>query len=160
MSVSDSDRNDSAVVIAGFGSPHGDDQFGWQIIAMLQRRRNLPARVVAVCEATQLLWELAGCQRLIIIDACQSNEPIGTVTRMNWPDSRIASRHAHSTHGAGVYESLQLAERLGRLPPSVEVIGVEAETFEPGREMSPILLQMRAEVEKMVLAEIDEVTTA
>ena len=65
-------------VVAGFGSPHGDDQAGWRLAAMLERRPDLPARVIAVHEATQLLDALQDCQRLIIVDACLSGGRVGS----------------------------------------------------------------------------------
>ena len=32
-------------VVAGFGSPHGDDQAGWQVVALLGQRSDLRARL-------------------------------------------------------------------------------------------------------------------
>jgi hydrogenase maturation protease len=153
-------KSDWPTVVAGFGSAHGDDQAGWRLAAMLQHRPHVPARVIAVYESTQVLEALEGCQRLIIVDACQSGGSVGAVTRLQWPDPRIAVRHRHSTHGVGVYTALKLAERLGELPPVVEIYGIEVAGCSPGRDISPEVLQAVAELEAQVFAELREVTHA
>ena len=113
------------VVVAGFGSPHGDDQAGWKVIARLARQPELPARIVPIQEGTQLVDELEGCRKLIVIDACRSSGPVGTISRFRWPDPRIRQHHDHSTHEIGLCNALELAEQLGRIPPHVEVFGIE-----------------------------------
>lgn len=119
------------VVIAGFGSPHGDDQAGWLLVERLKRRGGLRAKMVAIREATELLEMLDDCGKLMIVDACRSGGRAGTVMRLQWPDPRIEQHHSHSTHGLGVWSTLRLAEQLGRLPSETYVYGIEIanETF-------------------------------
>jgi hydrogenase maturation protease len=148
------------IVVAGVGSPNGDDQAGWRLVDLLQRRQSVPARLVKVHEATQLIDELAGCTRLIIVDACRGVCRIGAVTRLEWPDARIAKRHSQSTHGVGVCDALQLAEQLGRLPPVVEIFGIEVGECEPGREICREVLQAVAELEPLIFAELREAVYA
>lgn len=153
-------RHNWPIVVAGFGSPHGDDQVGWRLVAMLERRPHVPARMIAVHESTQLIEVLGGCRQLIIVDACHSGGTAGVVTRLEWPDPRISVRHSCSTHGLGVADTLRLAERLGCLPPVVEVYGIEAEDCSPGRVISPLVLTAVAEVEREVFEAIREVPDA
>jgi hydrogenase maturation protease len=153
------DRLGTTVVI-GLGSPFGDDQAGWQLIDMLQRRPQVPARLKKVNEATQLVDELAGCNKLIIVDACRGVCQVGAVTWLRWPDPRIARRHSQSTHGVGVCDALLLAERLGRLPAEVEIYGIEAAECEPGRKMCLEVLQAVAELEAVIAAELGEAAYA
>ncbi len=148
------------VLVAGFGSPHGDDQVGWRIVSTLGRRPNLAARVLAVYEATQLVEELRDCRKLIVVDACRTGGSVGTIARLRWPDPRIARRHSHSTHGVGVCGALQLAERLGRMPADVEIIGVEVRNCEPGPELSSEVLQAMFAVEELIFSELCEVVHA
>jgi hydrogenase maturation protease len=147
-------------VVAGFGSPHGDDQAGWRLAAMLERRPDVHARVIAVHEATQLLDALEGCQRLIIVDACQSGGPVGSVTRLRWPDARIAEQHHHSSHSVGICGALQLASRLGRMPAQVDVFGIEIEDCSPGHEMGPAVIEAIVELESTIMNELREVVHA
>jgi len=158
--MKDRRKTRSDVVVAGFGSPHGDDQVGWRVVATLARRPNLAARVLAVYEATQLVEDLKACRKLIVVDGCRTGSPVGTITRLRWPDPRIARRHNHSTHGVGVCGALQLAERLGRMPADVEIIGVEVRDCAPEPEMSSEVLQAMFELEALIFSELREVVHA
>jgi len=142
--------------VAGFGSPHGDDQAGWQAIAILERRPGLPGRFVKITEGTQLIDELLGCRRLIVVDASRGGPLIGAITRFAWPDPGIIRYHNHSSHSVGLCNALELAERLGRLPPNVEVFGIEIRSYRPLDEISAEVAQSVAEVAEIVAAELCE----
>ena len=148
------EANDNGTVIVGLGSPHGDDQAGWQFVELLRHRPTLPARVVAISDVTQLVDHLDGCSRLLIVDACRTGAPVGTITWLKWPDPRIQQRHSHSTHGLGIWEALHLAARLGRLPPVVDVFGVEIGQWKPGQRPSREVLPALAELESLIVSEI------
>jgi hydrogenase maturation protease len=134
-------------VVVGLGSRCGDDQAGWRVVERLERRVGLPARAVAISEATELLNAIGGCEHLIVVDACRSGNRAGAITRLRWPDRRIAVRHTRSTHGIGLAEVLRLAERLGELPTDVEICGIELADFSPGKEISPETLRAVATLE-------------
>jgi hydrogenase maturation protease len=148
------------MVVVGVGSPFGDDQAGWRLIETLERRPHLPARLIQVDEPTKLLDALDGCRKLIIVDACRGVCQIGAVTRLKWPDPRIAKQHSHSTHGVGVGDALRLAEQLWRLPPDVVIYGIEVGDCEPGREICQEVLQAVAKLESFIFAELCEVANA
>jgi hydrogenase maturation protease len=144
------------IVVAGFGSPHGDDQVGWKVLAELARRPHAPARIVAIHEGTQLIGELDDCRKLILIDACCSGGPVGTISRFRWPDARIRRRHNHSTHGIGLCNALELAERLGRIPRHVEVFGVEIRESQGLGTMSSEVFRAASELEGIIRGELRE----
>ena len=150
----------SNIVIAGFGSPHGDDQAGWQVAARLAVDPGAAIRILAIREGTQLVSELAGCQKLIVVDACRSTNPLGTITRFRWPDPRIRERHSHSTHGIGLCNALELAARLGRMPPEVEVFGVEISGPNPLAELSCEVISAVDELVEILRAELCEASHA
>ena len=150
----------SNVVVAGFGSSHGDDQAGWRVAAMLKRRIDLPVRVVVVHDATQLLDLLPGCERLIVVDACRTGGDVGSVTRLCWPDQRIAQQCNHSTHGVSVAEALQLAAQFERLPPVVEIYGIEIARAAPGSGVSPTVLHAVIQVESEICERLQEMAPA
>ena len=158
--MDDAWKQDWPTVVAGFGSPHGDDQAGWRVAALLRRRPDVPARVVVVGEPTQLLDALRGSLRLILVDACHTGGVAGAVTRLDWPDPRIAVGHRHSTHGVSVVDVLKLAERLGDLPPGVEIFGIEAADCSPGRGLTPPVLEAVAEVEETIVETLRETVHA
>lgn len=147
-------------VVAGFGSPNGDDQAGWRVSAMLKRRVQLPAEVVLVSEATQLLDALPGCERLIVVDACRTGNDIGTITRLHWPDQRIARQHNHSTHGVSVAHALELAETLELLPPVVDIYGIEIGCSSPGSNLSPTVLHAVLKLETEIAGALQEMLHA
>ena len=147
-------------VVAGFGSPHGDDQAGWQVVALLGQRSDLRARIVKITEGTQLIDELVGCRRLIVVDACRGGPQIGSITRLEWPDPRVRQYHNHSTHGVGLCNALELAERLGRIPPNVEVFGIEIGSYRPLDEISADVAQAASKLGEIISAELCETVHA
>ena len=151
---------DCPTVVAGFGSPHGDDQAGWRVAAMLAHRADLPARVIRAYEPTQVLEAMRGCDRLILVDACRTGGAAGAVTRLVWPDPRIAVKHRHSTHGVSVVDVLKLAERLGDLPTVVRIFGIEVADCSPGRDLTPDVLRAVSEVAAEIAGELREVAHA
>ena len=128
------------VRMVGLGSPHGDDRAGWRLVDWL-RSQDVPDGVdaVAAADVCDLVEFCQGCHTLILVDACRSGQPAGTVSRYEWPDPRIECHRRHSTHDLSVPEALQLAEQLGRLPPRVVVYGIEIEDCRPGTELSPVI---------------------
>jgi hydrogenase maturation protease len=95
------------------------------LVERLKDRNDVDAMVAAIGEPSQLLDYVDGCDRLIVVDACESGASAGEVTRLAWPDPRIAARRAYSTHGFGVAQMLGLVEQLGRLPREVILFGIE-----------------------------------
>ncbi len=160
QAIMDESKARSEVVVAGFGSPHGDDQAGWQVVATLARRADLAARVLSIREGTQLVGELDDCRRLIVIDACRSASQVGTITRFRWPDPRIRRHHNHSTHGIGLCNALELATQLGRLPPDVEVFGIEVCGLNPLAELSCEVEWAVQELAEIILVELCEAVHA
>jgi len=150
----------SDIVVAGFGSPHGDDQAGWQVVASLARQAHQAARFASIREGTQLLGELECCRKLILVDACRSGGQVGTITRFYWPDERVRQHHNHSTHGVGLCRALELAERLGRLPREVEVFGVEISSLNPLADLSCEVKWAVDELTEIILAELCGATHA
>lgn len=143
--------------VIAVGSPHGDDQVAWRLIERLQARQGINARLVTMSDPLQLHDYVDDCGQLIVVDGCSGSGPPGTVTRLEWPDVRIAERHSHSTHGVGIAESLQLATMLGRLPPKVVVFGVEIAQCLPGSSTSVAVESALSQLEAEVLIEINEV---
>ena len=153
-------NNHWTTVVAGVGSPFGDDQAGWRLVEMLERCPNVPAQLWKIEDATKLLDALDGCGRLIIVDACRGVCQVGAVTRLKWPDPRISKRHTHSTHGVGVFDVLRLADSLRRLPSEVVIYGIEVGDCEPGREICPEVLRTLAKLEAVISSELCEVDHA
>jgi hydrogenase maturation protease len=111
--------------IVCIGSPHGDDGVGWQLAARLAEYPELPAEVHSVAQPS-LIWQyLPNCSQLILVDAVVAGQIPGTIVRWQWPEPRINMPHQLSTHGIGLGTILELAQQLGRLPPTVILFGLE-----------------------------------
>jgi hydrogenase maturation protease len=121
----------NTVLIAGLGSPHGDDQVGWAVIDRI--RPGLPVGMSAhkLSSPLDLLDRMAGCDRLIVIDASAPSGQPGSVRRFLWPCPGLADSAFISTHGVGLVAALRLAERLGDLPQRVTIFAIEAGAIGP-----------------------------
>lgn len=140
--------------IIAVGSPHGDDLLAWKLVERLQAGREINASVIALSDPSRLHDHVEGCERLVVVDACAGGGVPGTVTRLEWPDPRIAVRHSHSTHGLGVAGTLQLEQQLDRLPPKVVLFGIELEQCQPGDALSDVVENALDALEEKILQEI------
>jgi hydrogenase maturation protease len=142
------------VRIVGLGSPHGDDQAAWLLVERLRRRPDLGAETAVVADAMGLLDCLSGCDKLILVDASQSGQAPGTVTRLTWPDASLQRWHEMSSHGFSVSSALALAEALGRLPATVVLLGIEIVACLAGGDPGPEVVRALSEVEVLVWEEV------
>ena len=145
----------SARRIIGIGSHIGDDQVGRLLAARLQLREWMDADVLVVESPLEILDVIGNCHQLVIIDACLTGAPVGTITRLEWPDPRIESHWGGSTHQLGVSETLQLGQQLGRLPERVSLFGIEIGNAEPALSVSRLLEDAMSEVERRICLELD-----
>lgn len=143
-------------LIAGIGSPHGDDQAGWLVAERLAD--TLGERGVAVQKArspTELLDWLDGTQRLIVCDACRGLCSTGEVKRWTWPDSELLDAIWSGTHDLPLPAVLQLSERIGRLPGEVVVYAVEAATGGPLNVISKEILESIPKLVDRIIGELN-----
>jgi hydrogenase maturation protease len=77
------------------------------------------------------LWD--GEPHVVVVDACVSGAPPGTIHR---GDAGVRT-HPASTHGFGVAETIELARAIGRAPARLEVYAIEGADFGHGEGLSP-----------------------
>lgn len=129
-----------ATLVAGLGSAHGDDQFGWLVAEHLASSSAGGRTVVRSARSpAELLDWLEGCERLIVADACQSLGSPGAIHCWHWPDAPLGALRAAGTHDLGLAAVLGLAEELRRLPAETWLWCVEIETPQPGAPVSPYI---------------------
>jgi len=125
-------------LIVGLGNPNRGDDAAGLLVARQLSALGLPAREFRG-DGLALLDELAGARDAILIDAVVTGAPPGTV--QVWQGDSAAevalSSPACSTHAFGAGETLRLGRVLGRLPARLFVVGIEAESFQPGEPPSP-----------------------
>ncbi len=121
--------------ILGIGSPSGDDQAGWLVADALLAAgiQNDDGIVIDKLDrpGASLIPVLQDAAWVILVDAMQSGEAIGTIRRFgqqDWP----ACSGGLSSHGFGVLGALLLARELGSLPARVDLYGIEIASANPG----------------------------
>lgn len=117
-------------LILGFGNPdRGDDAIG-----------PLAAAQLGGLHANPLALNLSGVTTLICLDATAPTGAPGRIHEFDASSTKLpATLDMLSSHGFGLAAALELARALGDLPPSVIVLAVEGETFEPGAPLSPMV---------------------
>jgi hydrogenase maturation protease len=145
------------VVVIGVGNPYrGDDGVG---LAVAERvRGRVPGVDVVECEQepTRLLDAWEGAELAIVVDACASGSPAGTVHRFDLAAASLPARvFRSSTHAFGVGDAVELARALGRLPARLVVFGVEGEAFASGTGLSPAAARAADEVAAAIVAELE-----
>jgi len=131
-------------LVAGIGSPFGDDRAGWAAVEAARRTlRDAPSAGGAahfICldrPGAALAHALAGWDAAILADAMRTGAPPGTV-RVIAPEQLAADcTGAASTHGFGVADALRLAGALGTLPARLALVGIEADPAAADHDLSP-----------------------
>ncbi|MDG2220967.1 MAG: hydrogenase maturation protease [Rubripirellula sp.] len=143
-------------LVIGIGSPHGDDQVGWRVIAHLEQQGQGLAALQTLVDPIDLIEQLEGISRLVIVDGCRSGQEVGMLTRLEADDPRFTEVTGHSTHRISLSETLDLARALGRLPGWVKVFGVEVGQCRPQAAMDPRLEQAVPRIAQEICNELDQ----
>ncbi len=120
-------------LIVGFGSPFGDDQFGWLVIEQLQKALKDRNDVRTICcdhSGTDWLHQYQPVEHLIFVDAVKSNAKPGTRHHRHIKPAELDTLPTtHSSHGIGLREGIALAMALVELPTEIIFYGVELEQY-------------------------------
>lgn len=87
-----------------------------------------------------LLTQLTGERRLVVIDAVQLGEAPGTVHLLGWDELPVQRLRPVSGHGIGIREAIEVGRRLypETVPEQIYLVGIEGECFDQLREgLSP-----------------------
>ena len=141
--------------LIGVGRPHGDDQLGWLIADRLSNQDGHRFKVEKVVTPLEILDRLENVDWLGICDACHGTGKSGTWKRWTWPDVAIIQQRFAGSHDFGLTAVLNLAARLGRLPRTVMIWGVEVETCEPAAAMSSTALAVVEPVANAIMDELN-----
>jgi hydrogenase maturation protease len=116
------------VLVLGLGNVVlGDDGVGPLALARLESEYRAPPSVRLADGGTlglALLDEIAEAQHLILVDAVATDEPPGTLVRLDGEAVRDAVRDRLSVHQVGVADLLDAARLIGRYPASVVLLGI------------------------------------
>jgi hydrogenase maturation protease len=133
------------IKIIGLGNSLGGDDAVGNLIA----RQLLPYQgpLISIMEGglagLNLLHEMEGTEKLILIDAVHSQAEAGTIVRFLLPQeldeisTMTWGSSIPSTHAFGLGEALILAHTLEMLPQHVILYGIELGHIQPGKTLSP-----------------------
>jgi hydrogenase maturation protease len=116
-----------------------DDAFGYRMIKALQGRFTFPSEVTVLDGGTlglDLLPQLEGIDRLLVIDALEMGALPGTVFRLEGEEVPRAFAGKLSVHQMGLQDLLAVAELQGNLPAELVVWGVQPDSIEMGLELT------------------------
>lgn len=147
-------------VIAVGNSFCGDDGVGAAVLAELGA--SLPVGAVGPLElidlgtdALALIDQLEPGRRCVVIDAARMGLAPGEVAVFRPAEVHLRIRgDGLSLHGLGLAEAFGLAERLGRMPDDVLVIGVEPAQADPGSGLSDAVAAAVPRVVDLIQAEV------
>ena len=109
---------------------------------------------------TDLLAEVCGCDKLLIVDAVDAGLPPGTTIRMDFsgPDPpKIDSRNAHQLGIPGLLDDLRL---LGQAPRQVVLVGIQPAAMGWGTQLSPEVSRALPVLSAEVVRQLDRWTSA
>lgn len=131
------------VVVVGCGNLlRGDDGAGPECVRRLAKG-GLPAGVVAIDAGTSgadVVLNMRGANRVILVDACQSGRPPGTLLRLQAADlAEIPPAGPLDIHAFRWIDAVRLARVLAAEDPgpAISVWLVEGIDFAPGSGISP-----------------------
>jgi hydrogenase maturation protease len=118
------------LLFVAVGSAGPGDDAAWRVLERLRAAGRGPAgerfdSLVTDRPGLDLLPALRNREHVVILDAMRGGGPAGTVRRLDGRELALLERRL-SSHSLGVADMLALGERLGELPPRLEIIGIEA----------------------------------
>jgi hydrogenase maturation protease len=124
------------VLIIGVGNPDRSDDAAGLLVAQRLREPGVEAREHTGDPLALIdVWE--GASEVIVIGTVVSGAAPGTLTSWDAVRSPLPTdQFCGSTHAFGLAETVEIARRLGRLPASLEIYGIEGAIFELGGSLS------------------------
>lgn len=136
-------RTSPDVVVVGCGNLlRGDDGAGPECVRRLAEA-GLPAGVIAIDAGTSgadVVLCMRGANRVILVDACQSGRPPGSLLRLSPAElAEIPAAGPLDIHAFRWIDAVALCRALGGEAPAprISVWLVEAAECTPGRGLSP-----------------------
>ena len=146
------------VLILGIGNTLlTDEAVGVRVVEALQDAYDLPPEVQAVDAGTSsmdMLDVIADVDLLVVLDALKAGKPLGTVVRLSGDEVPVFFRKKLSPHQVGLSDVLASLEFAGCRPKDIVVIGVEADTFELGLEMTPAIAARVPDMMALLVGEL------
>jgi hydrogenase maturation protease len=122
--------------LIGIGNPdRGDDAAGWEVAARVTSWET----TCTMAGSFDLIDTWDGTDDVVIVDAMQSGRPPGTIEWFDALAGDLPTFAFTSTHAFGPAEIVALARAMGRMPRSLEVVGIEVDSIDHGAELSSVV---------------------
>ena len=150
----------SPLLVMGVGNTlRGDDGFGVAVLGEVGNR-TLPGNVDLLDAGTSiidLMEELNGRRKVVVIDAVRGGQSPGTLYRFSPEDVKAEAVPADSLHQVGLLDTLRLAELVDCCPEEVVIIGVQPEDTSLKIGLTEAVAAAVPRAAEMVMAEINGV---
>lgn len=128
------------VLVLGIGNLiMTDDGIGVRVVQQLAKRYRIPDGVVLLEGGTlgiNLLPELEGVKRLLVVDALETGKQPGTLQRLEGDEIPLSFETRYSPHELGLRDLLTVAALMGDAPGEVVLWGIQPERLDLGEELS------------------------
>ena len=128
------------IVVLGVGNTiHCDDGLGVHALGRLEEHPRLPAGVTLVDGGTrglELLADVHGCSRLMLLDAVDMGRQPGTVLRLAGDELRGLSSGSN-VHQLGVADLLNTLPLVSDVEREIVLLGVQPASTDWGTELTP-----------------------
>ncbi len=135
-----------------------DDGAGVKVIQRLSEYYRFPPDVVLFDGGTlglDLLPQLEGIDRLLIVDAVETGKTPGTLAKITGDDIPAVMETKLSPHQMGLKDLLAVAMLMGIKPPEMVLIGIQPENIELGMDLSPKVAERFDDLVRMVIGELE-----
>jgi hydrogenase maturation protease len=145
------------VLVLGMGNLLLEDEgLGIRALELLQNRYEFPSQVDLLDGGTTgmgLLDDISQRKALLVLDACQTGDPPGTLVRLAGDQVPVYFGMRISPHQLGLSDVLATLELSGEQPDEVTVLGLVPESLEMCLELSATI---KAKLDDLVEAAVTE----
>ncbi len=135
-----------------------DDGIGIRVIQRLLENCRFPSQVTVFDGGTlglDLLPQLEGVDRLLIVDAVETGKLPGSLVRLTGADVQPVMETKLSPHQMGLKDLLAVAALQGIDPPEMVLLGCQPENIELGMDLSPSVAARLDELVAQVVRELE-----
>jgi hydrogenase maturation protease len=147
------------VLVLGMGNLLLEDEgLGIRALELLQQQYVIPAGVECLDGGTTgmgLLDDVSRRDHVLVLDACQTGDPPGTLVRLAGDDVPVYFGMRISPHQLGLSDVLATLVLSGEKPAEVTVLGLVPQSLEMCLELSGLV---REKLESLVEAAVAELT--
>jgi hydrogenase maturation protease len=121
-----------------------DEGLGIRALELLQQRYVIPPGVEFLDGGTTgmgLLDDMSGRDHLLVLDACQTGDPPGTLVRLAGDDVPVYFGMRISPHQLGLSDVLATLVLSGEEPAEVTVLGLVPKSLEMCLELSGLITE-------------------